>query len=476
MTFKQLVLVLKARWLLSVSILAAVLVAAGLTVLLLPSQYTATATVLVDGRNNGAFDPINGNVVPLTGSSSVILTQADIVRSERVVKRAMRAIRITENPQVRAQWTEATGAKGDFEAWLAQLIQSRLDVKPSKDSNIISVSYTATEPSFAALVTNAIVKAYMDVTLELRVEPAKQYTNFFDDRARQARDALEKARAKLSTYQQQSGITSTDERLDVENARLNELSSQVVSLQAIVSESVSRKAAAEQRGDRTTEALSNPVLVGLTTDLARQEAKLQEMDARFGDRHPSVVELRANIQELRRRIEAETRRVTSSVGVTTDINQARLAQVRAELDAQRAKVLRLKAGRDDMAVLEREVEHAQRNYDLVMARVSQTSLESQNNQTNVSMLRDASAPAFPSSPNIKLTLAVALVLGTLLAIATSLLLELVTPRLRGEQEVVGKLGLPVLAVLPDASAKPGSSRTGRIVEQVSVSRSRLLAR
>ncbi|WP_294639500.1 chain length determinant protein EpsF [uncultured Aquabacterium sp.] len=476
MTFKQLVLVLKARWLLSVSILVAVLIAAGLTVLLLPSQYTATATVLVDGRNNGAFDPINGNVVPLTGSSSVILTQADIVRSERVVKRAMRAIRITENRQVRAQWNDATGGKGDFEAWLAQLIQSRLDVKPSKDSNIISVSYTATEPAFAALVTNAIVKAYMDVTLELRVEPAKQYTNFFDDRARQARDALEKARAKLSTYQQQSGITSTDERLDVENARLNELSSQVVSLQAIVSESVSRKAAAEQRGDRTTEALSNPVLVGLTTDLARQEAKLQEMDARFGDRHPSVVELRANIQELRRRIDSETRRVTSSVGVTTDINQARLAQVRAELDAQRAKVLRLKAGRDDMAVLEREVEHAQRNYDLVMARVSQTSLESQNNQTNVSMLRDASAPAFPSSPNVKLTLAVALVLGTLLAIATSLLLELVTPRLRGEQEVASKLGLPVLAVLPDASAKPGSLRTGRIVEQVSVSRNRLLAR
>lgn len=476
MTLKQLFLVLKARSMLTIGVALGTLLLATLWVFTRPTLYTATASVLVDGRNNGALDPINGNVVPMTGPSNLIVTQADIVRSERVVKRAMRALKQTEDPLARAQWLKATDGEGDFEAWLAEQVQANLDVSPAKDANVIGVSYTAPNPRTAAEVTNAIVKAYMDVTLELRVDPAKQYASFFDDRAKLARESLEKAHAKLSAYQQLAGITSTEEKLDVENARLAELSTQVVALQAVVSESLSRRAAAEQRGDRTTEVLNNQVLAGLTTELARQEARLNELEVRLGDKHPSVLEQRANIQELKRRIDVETRRVSSSIGVTSDINQSRLAQVRAELDLQRAKVLKMKAQRDELAVLEREKDHAQKNYDLVMSRVSQTNLESQNNQTSVSMLKDATRPSLPSSPKIKQSLTIAAVLGLILGVGASLLLELINPRLRGEEDVLARIHIPVLGTLPNAEHATGTPQLRVLLQQMTPPVRRLLPR
>ncbi len=101
---------------------------------------------------------------------------------------------------------------------------SLLDVKPSRESNVISVSFKAPDPVQAARVANAFVEAYMNVSLELRVDPAKQYSAFFDTRGKELRANVEQAQAKLSAYQRERGVIIASEgQLDVESARLNEL-------------------------------------------------------------------------------------------------------------------------------------------------------------------------------------------------------------------------------------------------------------
>lgn len=473
MSFKQLILILKARWIQTLCIAAGVVAIVALWSLVLPAQYTATASVLVDGRA-GSIDPIAGVVLPTGGSNNFITTQADIIGSERVIRLALRKVKTTDNPVIREQWAAATNKEGDFESWLSSLISLKLDVRPTRESNVINVSYTSTDRQFAAAMTNAIVQAYVDTSRELRVEPAKQYSAFFDERGKQARDELERAQTKLSAFQQQNGIISADERLDVENERLAELSSQLVALQAVATESRNRQEAANTRGDRTTEVLGNPVVVGLTTDLGRTEARLTEMSERFGDKHPAVQELQANVRQLKSRIDLETRRVSASVGVTSDINQSRAGQVQASLDAQRSKVLKLKALRDQLNVLQRDVEHAQRNYDSVMSRANQTSLESQNNQTNVSVLRDATRPPFPSAPRTTLNMLIASILGLLIGVGVSLLIEVITPRLRSEDDVSARIKLPVLAVLPTSNTTTPIARARHMVQQIAETPRRLL--
>lgn len=445
MTFAQLLSILKARW---ISAVVVALLTIGATVaasLLMPKSYTATATVLLDIRSP---DPIVGMQMGGMSTPAYMATQVDILLSDRVAQRVVQKLRLNENQDMRQRWHEETGGKGSFEAWVANIFQKKLEVKPSRESNVINVSYTNADPRFASALANTFVQAYIDISVGLRASPAKQYNEFFDARSKEMREAVERAQEKLSTFQKANGLTGADERFDIETQRLNELNTQLVTLQAISAESSSRSAQARTSGDQMQEVINNSLVSSLRSDLSRQEARLTEMNAKFGDAHPQVQELRANIGELRQRIDNETRRVTGGVGVTSSINRQREAETRAALDVQRNKVLRLKALRDEAVVMQREVETAQRAYEQVTQRLNQTNLESQLNQTNISVLSPATEPTDHSSPKIILNILVSVFVGTLLGVSFSILRELTDRRVRTLDDLTTGLDIAVLGMIP----------------------------
>jgi len=466
MTFGQFLSVLRARWWVVALVLGLTVATTLVVSLLLPKQYTATASVVVDFKP----DPISAVMFGGMASPAFMATQVDIIQSERVAQRVVRNLKLNESPQVRQQWLDDTGGEGSIEQWLSGLFQKSMDVKPSRESSIINISYRAPDPRFAAGLANAFMQAYIQTSLELRVDPARQYSTFFDTRSKEAKEAVEKAQSRLSAFQKANGIIASDERLDVENARLNELSSQLVGIQALAAESASRQTQANSaQGDRMQEVLNNPIVGQLKADINRGEARLQELNTRYGDNHPQVLETKANITELRSRLEAETRKVTGGVTLTNTITRQREADVRASLEAQRGKVLRMKGVRDEGLTIMREVDTAQRTFETVQTRLNQTSLEGQTTQSNVNVLNQADPPLLPSSPKILLNTLLAVFLGTLLSIGTALLLELMDRRVRNIDDIVTALDLPVIGVMP----KPGSGKKGR--QQVSLLQQRLMA-
>ena len=138
-----------------------------------------------------------------------------------------------------------------------------------------------------------------------------------------------------------------------------------------------------------------------------------------------------------------------------------MADVRTALAAQRAQVLRMKAVRDEGLVLQRDLENAQRAYDAVQSRLTQTTLESQTTQGNVNVLTQASVPVQPASPKVLLNLLLSVFLGTLLAVGTALLLELMDRRVRSVDDIVAALDLPVIGVMLGRE-KPGFLRRPRL--------------
>ena len=445
MTFGQFLSILRARWWVVVLIFALTLLGTLAVSLMLPKQYKATASAVIDFKP----DPVSAVMFGGMASPAFMATQVDIIQSERVAQRVVRNLKLAENPQVRQQWQDETKGVGSIETWLGALFQTNLEVLPSRESSVISVSYRAPDPRFASALANAFVQAYIDTTLDLRVDPARQYSAFFEKRSKEARDALEAAQTRLSSFQKEKGIIASDERLDIENARLNELSSQLTTLQAISAESTSRQTQANgNQGERLAEVLNSPLVAGLKGDIARSEARLQELSTRLGDAHPQVQEAKANLAELKSKLGAETRNVTGSVGISNTINRARESEVRGALDAQRQKVLKLKAVRDEGLVIMRDVENAQRSYDAVLQRFTQTNLESQTTQSNVNLLTQAEPPLRPSSPRVGLNTLVGGLVGLFLAIGVVLLLELFDRRLRSADDITGALDLPVIGVLP----------------------------
>jgi uncharacterized protein involved in exopolysaccharide biosynthesis len=147
--------------------------------------------------------------------------------------------------------------------------------------------------------------------------------------------------------------------------------------------------------------------------------------------------------------------VAAVVGTNSRINQAREGDIRARLDAQKQRVLELKRQRDEMGVLLREVDSAQKAYDLVLARLTQTSLESKSRQGNVALLSSAVAPTEAASPRPLLNLGLALVIGGLLGVAVAIVRELFDRRIRGADDLAEALGAPVLAEIGSGA---GASR------------------
>ncbi len=467
MAFGQFLSILRARFWVMALVLGLTVATTVVVSLLLPKQYKATASVVFDFKP----DPVSAMVYGGMPSPAVVATQVDIINSERVALRVVRNLKLNESAQVRQQWLDDTGGAGTIEQWLVALFQRNLDVQPSRESSVISVSYKAPDPRFAAGLANAFVQAYIQTVVELRVNPARQFSTFFDEQVKELRDALERAQTKLSSFQKDKGIIASDERLDVETGRLNELSSQLVALQAVTAESRSRQAqASTAAGDRMQEVLNNPLIAGIRSDISRGEARLQELNARLGDNHPQVMEAKANLAALRSRLETETQRVTGGVGVTNTINTQREVQLRAALETQRDKVLRMKAVRDEGMLLQRDVENAQRSYDAVQARLSQTSLESQTTQSNVNLLTQATPPVEAASPKLLLNTLLSVFVGTLLAVGAALMMEMRDRRVRSLDDVITALDLPVLGVMPRPSTR---SLLGR--RRVSIMQQRLMA-
>jgi succinoglycan biosynthesis transport protein ExoP len=447
MSLYQLWSVLRARWISASSILLLIVAIVATWSLVSAKRYTATSAVLLDVRS---ADPIGKTSMSGSVQPDYMGTQMDLVSSERVVVRAIHALKLDQDAVRHEQWIDRTEGRGDFDAWLADDLRKTLEVKRSRDANILNIAYTSTDPVFAAAVANAIVTAYMDTTLELKVEPARKYSAFFDQRTALMRSNLEAAQSKLSAYQQAKGIVATDERVDVENTRLAELSRQVVMLQGAAAESSGRQrlSSANDQG-----VLSNVLIGNIAADLSREEARLNELRARLGDSHPQVIAMTANVDQLRSRLATETRRVTGSFSVTGNVDRSSLAQAQAALAEQRDKLLKVRGARDEASVLVRDVDSAQKSYDAVLERSTQAGMESQNTSTNVAVVKVATPPAFASSRGVLMTTALGVLIGLLVALIATFVQELLDRRLRFESDLDDGVDVPLFVRMPGRDAR-----------------------
>jgi chain length determinant protein EpsF len=355
-------------------------------------------------------------------------------------------------------WMESTNGRGQLIDWLSALLQKNLDVKPSRESNVVNITYSATDPAFAATVANAFAQAYIDVNLDLRLAPARQYAAFFVEQTKTARDKLEAAQQALSDYLQKNGITSADERLDYETTKLNETSSQLTGVQAQTTDSQSKRQSS--KADTVAEVMQNPLINNLKSDIARLEAKLTESGGNLGKNHPQTLRTESELATVRAQLEQETRKVSSSIETTYQISKQREDQLRAALNSQKGRVLILNKQRDELNVLRREVESAQHIFDTMSARASQSNIESQTNQTNIAILNPAIAPTSPSKPRVMLNILVSVFLGMLLGVGLALTLELRKRYVRSPDDLTDALGIPLLGQLSSAARLMKPSTAG----------------
>ncbi|SHH11986.1 chain length determinant protein EpsF [Massilia sp. CF038] len=449
MNLTQALLILRARWpIVVLAPLLALAAAIGVT-MMTPKTYQATTSLVLNYKGS---DPVTGQAMASQLLPGYMQTQIEIVGSMSVALKVVDALKLTETPNVQTHFLNATGGKGELRDWLAAGLLGKLAVQPARESSVLQISYIGTDPSMAARVANAFAAAYLQTSIDLKVQPSQRTAVYFDDQVKVLRDKLETAQQRLSKYQQENGIVSTDRSLDVETVRLNELSSQAVVAQGLAMEASARGRSAAG-GVGSPDVANNPMIQNLKVALGVAESKLSEIAQRLDKNHPQYQSAKAEVDKLRADLAAQVAATSATVSANATILRQRGDEAAAALRTQRDKVLRLNRARDELTVLSKEVDSAQRAYDSVANRLALTNIEAQANQSDVAVLTPALAPFKPFGPKLVLNALIGLAAGLLLGVGGAMLLELMDRRVRSAHDLRESAGLVLLGSIGSAPVK-----------------------
>jgi capsular exopolysaccharide synthesis family protein len=202
--------------------------------------------------------------------------------------------------------------------------------------------------------------------------------------------------------------------------------------------------------------LDEPVLVASYQNLAELQRRLADLQQRFGERHPAVVSLNAELAEATRNMNEELNRAVQSVRNEVRVQWARVEQLSTNLardeahaDDQNRKEVQLRA-------LEREAEATRAVYETFLGRAKETSAQHGLEQPDVRIISFADIPRKPSFPNPILFIALGFGLSMVCGIGAVLVAEHLNTGFVDSTRLKEKLRLPLLAVSP---ALPGYGRS-----------------
>jgi polysaccharide biosynthesis transport protein len=448
MTIIQFFTILNARKLSLLFVFCTILGLAIVYVLMIPKTYTAINSVLV---NFNEVDPSTGLSVPGQLLTGYMATQIDIITSHNVALKVVENLHLLErqeNTEKLNKLDKGINAKD----WFADELIKNLDVKPSKDSSVINIAYSGQDPKSATELANAFANAFIQASLELKVAPAKTETEWFNQQTRGLRDAVEVAQQRLSEYQQETGMVAPDEKLDLESARLAELSNELVKAQSETYDSQTRQkqlveATKKGRLEEIPDIQNSVLIQGLKSELSRSEAKLAEMSQGMNTNHPQIQRLRAENMSIRQKISTEIQTAKGAISKTATQVKMKESEIEKAFARQKNRVLELKKQHDRIVLLKREVENTQKSYDMARQHTEQIRLESQRNQTEIAILNSAVTPIKPSKPNKLFTISIAGILGLLLGAGFAIMRESLDRRIRSEVDFAELLDVPLLAKL-----------------------------
>lgn len=443
MTAGQVFRILWARKWLFLALFVVVAVAGGAFTLTRPKVYVANASLVVDARPD-----------PLLGALAVpanMATQVEIVKSDKVATRVVKILGVERSPEAVQQWREATQAKIPLDRYFADLLDKGLVIEPGRGSNVINLTFSAQDPAFAAAAANAFVQAAIQVSIELQIDPARQATPFVESQLGNARKTLEDAQAKLSQFQQSKGIVVSDERVDEENSKLNALSSQLSAAQVQRVEISGRQR--DSGTDISPDVQQSGAVQSLKSQLGTAELRLAELSDVMGANHPQRQQIQTQIASLKRQIADEVQRVSGGAAVASRASSKMVSELRSLVEDQKQRVLALRADKDQIAILQRDVASANRAYEALSQRSTQVNLESQNNKSPLRVLSVAVEPFEPSLKVVAKGVALSIVGGLLVGFAVSMMLELLNRRVRGPEDLAILHGVPVIGILRPANSK-----------------------
>lgn len=336
---------------------------------------------------------------------------------------------------------------------IRRLLQT-LSVRRIGITLVMEINVNSLDPVKAARISNAVADAYLVEQLEARYDAARRASDWLSERLAGLRDQLQESERKVAEYRTRFGIIDTASG-GVDRQQVTEINTQIALARAAVAE----KSAKYEQARRLTqsggnvaavaEVLQSQVVANLRTQEAEVARKEADLAARYGDRHPQVLNVRAEIADIRRAISSEVQRVVTNIKNEYDIALKREQSLKESLDQLSGVANQGDETRIKLRELEREADSNRNLYQSFLSRFKETREQTTLETTESRVISPAVTSSTPSSPRYTIVLGVAALLGLGLGIASALMMEYIESGFMTVEQTEALLGLPVLAVVPN---------------------------
>lgn len=308
---------------------------------------------------------------------------------------------------------------------------SRIAVRPLGQSYVVDLQFDANDPDKAALIANTIVDSYVAEVIRDDQLREQKKRDWLAARVVELRKNVVDAESAVAEMTVRRGITQIGQ-VTITDRQITETSAELARARANRAEVGARLGvvlAALQRddgGESVAEVQSSQLIQQLKEQEATVVRRIGELDARFGERHPKMIDARAELADLRAKIRDEMNRIIQRLRDDQKIAEAREATLTESLNKLQDEQAKQVRDQVQLHELKRKAELNRKLYEEFLAKVNLATQQTTRQESHVRVISSAKPPAEPSYPRRP----VIVVLGLVLSGIGGMLLILMVERLR----------------------------------------------
>ena len=445
-------------------IVVAAIVAGLVSILLMPRVYISWASVQIDQQAAKVLGTEESQpIVQGIDAERFLQTQVDIIQSRTMAKRVSDKLGLAANDTFLGAMHALGGAGAESrEDRVLDVLQKNLQVDLRPTSRIVGLGFKSRDPQLAATVANAYSQAFMESNIQRKFAASSYSIQFLQNQLAVTKVRLEASERALIDYARSAQLidASSGARSStaVQDGPRSLVTSNLVDLNTSFAAAETNRLQAEERWNeaRATplmslpEVLQNDAIQRLLQKRAEQQADLREMLTRLRPDHPSVQQAQAQIAEIDRETNVIANSILNSIKSQFLTAQKQQQAISGQVSTLKSQTLSEQERTVRYNILNREVETNRQLFDGLLQRYKEVSAESGVSSNNVTQIDMAEAPLKPSSPRPLLNMAVALVIGVVLAFAYAFARENLADAVTDPREIESRLGLTLLGVVPEA--------------------------
>lgn len=411
-------------------------------------QYFKTQLKLLKSKSlaRKVIDSLNLDNTPKVATAPKKLEKPFFEKQLDQLKNILRGKKATDDNKLE------TPVSHSAKAPLEQSFLQRLSVSPMGKSFLVNVSYDSEDPELAATIVNSLIKNFIEMNLESRIDSASHAKSFLDEEIASAKAKLKESEKKMLDFEREKGIVSTGSQslIDQKLTSLNQ------ALSRATQERIAEEAALGSSASARPRKVATAKIKALNTKLQQLRKEYQENLKIYKPAYPLMKDIQYKIQETQKEINAEINAekaqqaipVTNSAKTKVTIARKKEAALKAELDALKSKAISTRDNIIEYQELKHEVDTNRTLYENLRKRQKEIKVAGGADKNNLAVIDPAVAPFNKHSPNTKLNLIIGTLLGFFSSTLIALLLGHKDDRIKSVEDIAAISDLPILGIFP----------------------------